>query len=279
MMKIEVAGIVIKLDIPDRFLREDIYKFRCNESSDAEVVIEAGFEPFPFFPEFAGKAPPVHHLYFSDGWKYYLFSNDDSVSFIKYDRAYAHFIINMKESENGGAEFAEAVNSALRRVFLLLISARGGVSLHSSTVGLHGEAICFSAGSGRGKTTHTSLWRKHVPGVEILNGDKGYLFVRAGAAWFYSAPWCGTSGDLVNRKAPLKAVIFLAPADKNRLRKLTVPEAFMHLLTGCFLPAWDKEIYLKALDIITELAEIIDCRHLECLPDEEAMRMALDGIY
>jgi hypothetical protein len=287
-MKIEVAGIVIKLAIPDHFLREDIYKFRCDESLAPEVVIEAGFEPFPAFPEFAGKTPPVHHVCLSGPWKYYLFSSDDSVSFIQYDHEYSHFIINMAENGNereafdffeAFEPFIEAVNSAMRRVFVMLLAARGGVSLHSSTVGLDGAAICFSAGSGTGKTTHTGLWRKHIPGAEIYNGDNCYLFAHDGAAWFYSAPWCGTSGDLMNRKAPVKAVIFLAQAHKNAMRRLAVPDAFVRLLAGCFLPAWDKEAYVMALDAVAELAGMIDCRHLECRPDEEAMRMVFDGIY
>ena len=278
-MRIVVAGIVIKLDIPDKFLREEIYQFRCDESLTVDVVIEAADEPFPVFPEFLGEMPPVHHVHRADGYKYYLFSNDDDVSFIKYDNNYSRFIINMRAGGNEEAHFIETVNSALRRIFVMLIAAKGGVSLHSSTVGYCGEAICFSASSGTGKTTHTKLWQKHIADVEILNGDNGYIFLHHDRVYFYSAPWCGTSGDLIKAKASVKALIFLSQARENALAKLEIPEAFMRLLTGCFLPVWDKELYLMTLDIIEKMASLVDCRHLQCLPNEEAVRMVYHGIY
>ena len=282
-MKIEVAGIVIRLDISDRFLGETIYKFHSadlsQEGFDEDVLIEVSYDSFPLFPEFEKKKSPVHHVYAFNNNKYYLFSAADYVTYIKYDADCSYFILNLNKGELVSEEYIEAVNSALRRIFLMIIAARGGVSLHSSTVGLSGEAICFSACSGTGKTTHTNLWRKYIHGTEILNGDKGYLFLRDEKVYFFSAPWCGTSGDLIKTEAPVKAVVFLSQAPYNKLSGLSVPEVFMNLLTGCFLPAWDMELYLKAIDTVETLAAALVCYRLKCLPDEEAVRTCYHGIY
>jgi len=279
MLKIEVAGIVVSIDIPDRLFRDDIFKFKVDDRRREDAVIEMANEPFPLFPELEGRVPPVHYVYLSADLKYYLFSKHDSVNFLKYDTAYSRFIINLSEDAKDDEEIIEAVNCALRRIFIMIITAAGGISLHSSTVGLNGDAVCFSAGSGTGKTTHTNLWREHIPGVRILNGDKCYLFPQGDSVCFHSAPWCGTSGELINTEASVRAIVFLEQGLENNLTDLTVPQAFMQILTGCFLPVWDKELYLKAIDTAELLAGRVRCYHLKCLPDIEAVRVCYHGIY
>jgi hypothetical protein len=279
VIKISVADIIVKIDIPNKFFREDIYKFLSDEADGFDVLIEIANDPFPYFPEFGGEASPVHYVHFHGGEKYYLMSADDYVNFIRYDLNNSHFRVNIKETGNYDEYAIEAVNSALRRIFIMMFATRGIISLHSSTVGLSGEAICFSASSGTGKTTHPNLWREHITGVDILNGDKCYLLLKEEAAYFYSAPWCGTSGDCINTGSPLKAVVFLEQAKKNTIKGLSIPEAFMCLLTRGFLPVWDTELYLKAMDTIELLAYAIPCYLLQCRPDEEAMRVCYNGIY
>jgi hypothetical protein len=279
MMIIKVANVVIKLDISDKFFREDIFKFRNDEAAVFDVLVEIANEPFPAFPEFGGEAPPVHHVHLLGEEKYYLMSADDYVNFIRYDHTHSRFTINIKEFGIYDEDSVEAVNSALRRTFIMVMAARGVISLHSSTVGFSGGAVCFSASSGTGKTTHTNLWREHIAGACILNGDKCYLLLDEETACFYSAPWCGTSGDCINATAPLKAVVFLEQAKENSIHKLSIPEAFMCLLTGGFLPAWDTGLYLKAIDMVEQLAYAVPCYLLRCRPDEEAMRICYNGIY
>jgi len=66
----------------------------------------------------------------------------------------------------------------------MVVANKGGVCLHASTIAVHGSAVCFSAGSGTGKTTHTRLWREVFSGVQVINGDNGYLFAKDGTAYF-----------------------------------------------------------------------------------------------
>ena len=151
--------------------------------------------------------------------------------------------------------------------------------MHSSSIRHNGEAIIFSAFSGTGKTTHTNLWREVFPNVEIINGDNGYCLAEDDGVYIYGAPWCGTSGECMNVKVPVKAVVFLEQAKENSIQKLSVPMAFMRLSTGCFLPAWDKELMTNSVVTTERMAASIDCYVLKCLPDHDAVRTAHYGIY
>lgn len=45
------------------------------------------------------------------------------------------------------------------------------VAVHSSVISLDGRAVLFLGESGTGKSTHTRLWREHIPGARLLNDD------------------------------------------------------------------------------------------------------------
>ncbi|MDR0326557.1 MAG: hypothetical protein LBI19_10760 [Oscillospiraceae bacterium] len=284
MMKVKVADIILSLDLPDWFLREDMAKFRVDNSEREDVSIQIANGQFPSFAASDEKGIQAHSVHCVGDDYVYLMSADDFVTYIQFNEDLSCFTINIGKNDDGQDEQArefliECVNSALRRIFIMSVAQRGGICLHSSTIRWNGDAICFSAGSGTGKTTHTNLWRETFPGVDVLNGDKGYLLYKEGAAYFYSAPWCGTSGECINTAAPLKAVVFLEQAKENAIGKIGVPEAFMRLTARCFLPSWDKNLYLKAIDTAESLAGVIDCYHLRCLPDREAARVCYHGVY
>jgi kynurenine formamidase len=284
MMKVRVADIVLGLDLPDRFLRGDMAKFRVDHSEREDVSIRMSNERFPSFSASDAKGIQAHSVHCVGNDYYYLMSADDFVTHIQFNRDYSHFTIHLSkddgEQDERAQEFSiECVNSALRRIFIMSVAQKGGICLHASTIRWNGGAICFSAGSGTGKTTHTNLWREVIPGVEVLNGDKGYVLFKEGTAYFYSAPWCGTSGECMNTAAPVKAVVFLEQAKENAIERMGVPEAFMRLTARCFLPSWDKSLYLNAIDAAESLAGAIDCYHLRCLPDREAARVCYHGVY
>jgi len=281
MNTIKVANITIKLDIPDKFIPENMYKFQCGNSETEDVLIEVADSQAPVI-EGIGK---VHKVYSFGGKNYYMMSDDDYVTNIQFNSDYSRFVVNInksakkeklnKQSEN---ELFEAVNSSLKRIFVMAVAGKGGVCLHSSTIKFNGAAICFSASSGTGKTTHTNLWRDVFPDIEVINGDMGYLSARGGEAYYFSAPWCGTSGECVSASAPVKALVFLEQAKQNIIHKISTDEAFMRLSTRCFMPSWHKYLYLKAIDTAELLAGLADCYLLKCLPNKGAAQVCHHGI-
>ena len=286
MITIKVANIIIKLDIPDKFIRDDMYKFQCADSPAGDVLIEMTNNQAHVPNAENGISATVHRVCCFDGNNYYMMSDDDYVTYFQFNNSYSHFTININESaanEDLGEQpeigVRRAINSALKRIFMMAVADKGGVWLHSSTIMHNSAAICFSASSGTGKTTHTNLWREAFPGVEVINGDMGYMFAKGPQAFFYSAPWSGNSEECMNATAPVKAIVFLEQAKENYIRKLSADEAFMRISTRCFLPAWDKSLYIKAIDTTELLAGIVDSYLLRCLPNESAARVCYHGIY
>jgi len=272
MFKIEAAGKIICLDLPDEYIGTYMDRFAHGGTRRADVTVGAECGPLP---DFVGSVP-VHSVRTLSGDNFYAFSPFDYISHFRYNANCSDFLLNV----NNENEFLpETVQSVLRRIFIMIAAESGGVCLHSSTVMLEGGAVCFSASSGTGKTTHTNLWKDFIPGIEIINGDMGYLLKDGGGYRYHSAPWCGTSGECMNRAVPLKAVVFLERSDENRIRKLSVPEAFMRLSARCFLPAWDGGLYVKSLAAAEDIAGGADCYLLECLPDIGAVKVCYHGIH
>lgn len=56
-------------------------------------------------------------------------------------------------------------------VFNIAALERQAVAVHTSVICLDGQAVLFLGESGTGKSTHTRLWREHIPGARLLNDD------------------------------------------------------------------------------------------------------------
>ena len=55
------------------------------------------------------------------------------------------------------------------------LSVQGCYILHCTFLDYRGQAILFSGPSGIGKSTHANLWCRHIPGTQVLNGDRALL--------------------------------------------------------------------------------------------------------
>ena len=56
-----------------------------------------------------------------------------------------------------------------------ICSFAGVVLIHASCVALDEEGVAFIGPSGIGKSTHSGLWLKHIPGTRLLNDDQPAL--------------------------------------------------------------------------------------------------------
>ena len=54
------------------------------------------------------------------------------------------------------------------------------IAIHSSVIVHSGRAVLFLGESGTGKSTHTRLWREHIPGAQLLNDDSPIVRVVEG---------------------------------------------------------------------------------------------------
>ena len=122
----------------------------------------------------------------------------------------------------------------------------GGFLLHASAVVADGVAYCFSAPSGTGKSTHTSLWLDVFAdkGAFIINDDKPAIKLVDGVPYVYGTPFSGKYDISVNTAVPLKAVCFIERAETNSIKKITPFKAATMLLkpTGIILPARQRSL-------------------------------------
>lgn len=169
----------------------------------------------------------------------------------------------------------DGVLGALRVLLIMLLSAKSCHMIHSSTIISDGRGIMFAGESGSGKSTHTALWKK-LYGAEILDGDITACRIEDGVPFAYGLPWCGTSGQFLNRKVPLQAIIFLQKSKENSIKKLEFGEAFQRLYARCFLIPLDSKIANQVIDAIQGIAACADCYVLNCRPDEDAVRTVWD---
>jgi len=99
------------------------------------------------------------------------------------------------------------------------LSVQGCYILHCTFLDYRGQAILFSGPSGIGKSTHANLWCRHIPGTQVLNGDRALLCPLPNGDYEITGwPVCGSSGICHNERRPLEAIVFIEQASDNRLQ-------------------------------------------------------------
>lgn len=107
------------------------------------------------------------------------------------------------------------------------------IAIHSSVIVHSGRAVLFLGESGTGKSTHTRLWREHIPGAQLLNDDSPIVRVVEGVPTVFGSPWSGKTPCYRNESYPIAAFVRLAQAPHNRIARLPVVRAIGALLPSC----------------------------------------------
>lgn len=143
-----------------------------------------------------------------------------------------------------------------------------GVMLHASCIEYAGEALCFSAPPGVGKSTHAEKWVR-LFGARILNDDKPALR-RGEQGWVaHGTPWSGKHDLNANRSAPLKAICFLFRGERTQLSPLTPAQAL-----SLFMSQTVFRLGLENMDRLLPLADAllreVPIFRLDCTIEDEA---------
>ncbi len=152
-----------------------------------------------------------------------------------------------------------------------------GFFFHSSALMLNGEAYVFSAASGTGKSTHTSLWRKHFGDkVTMINDDKPIIRKNRGKFYIYGTPWMGKADIGNNIKAPVKAVFILKQGKVNSAVQITPGEVFNHILEATVVPR-QSNIMSVLLNLLDEFFSSAPLFLLTCNLDDDAVTTAYNA--
>ena len=166
-----------------------------------------------------------------------------------------------------------ALSSLLRIAFAQAILAHGAVSVHAAAVQCGGRAYLFMGQSGTGKSTHASLWVRHLPGTELLNDDNPTVRVVGDTVFAYGTPWSGKTACYKSLRFPVGGMVRLFQAPVNRFHRQEGADAFVAIYPGCSVIASDKRLRDGLYDTLARLAGMVTVGTMECRPDEEAARM------
>ncbi len=158
-----------------------------------------------------------------------------------------------------------ALDSVLRILHSLVLSARRGFLLHAASGICEGRAYLFSGISGAGKTT---LTRIAPPDVTLLTDEISYVRRSPDGYFAYGTPF---SGELAkageNTKAPVSALFFLEKGPENRVDELPPAEAVRRLMRNILFFAEDPELVEKLLATACAFVETVSVRRLTFYPD------------
>lgn len=153
------------------------------------------------------------------------------------------------------------------------------VAIHSSCIVYKDKAILFLGESGTGKSTHTRLWREHIPGAVLLNDDSPMICVEDGKVWAYGSPWSGKTPCYKQERYELAGCVRLSQAPYNRIQKLPVLHAYGAIHPSCPPEfAYDSVLYDGVSGFIGKLLSKVPFYHLACLPDAEAARLSCSTV-
>lgn len=136
------------------------------------------------------------------------------------------------------------------------------LTFHGVLIEERGRGFLVCAESGVGKTTHARLWRDSKNAL-IINGDRATCFESNGSWYGFGTPWCGTSGENINRTVKLQAVVILDRGEQNEVTK----ETGMSLLNFAVYPSWHREMTEEMLSLLDRFLEKLPILRLQCTKD------------
>lgn len=164
--------------------------------------------------------------------------------------------------------------------FGLAVLPAQGVAVHTSVIVHRERCVLFLGESGTGKSTHTSLWLKHIPNTHLLNDDSPIVRIVDGIPTVFGSPWSGKTPAYRNEQYPVAAVVRLSQAPYNKITQLNRLNAFGALLPSC-PPSFARDEALTdgLCRIISDMIGKVPVFHLECLPDQDAARLVFDNVF
>ncbi|MDD4296606.1 MAG: hypothetical protein PHC69_06575 [Ruminiclostridium sp.] len=170
------------------------------------------------------------------------------------DYSYVEYTPHIKEYEHYDLQW-------LMHPFEGKVLYKGGIVLHGAAIEHNGKGIIFTGISGSGKTTQAHLWQKYREAL-IINGDCPLVKINDGVLKVYGTPWCGTSGEAINRGVSLDAVVLVNQGERDVLKELYGSEAFLALLANVLHSNFDKnslDLAIENLKGIISKVRVFEC--------------------
>lgn len=259
------------------FEMEPYEPFLCEDESDSIFHIELVKElPDPgkkqrLMVDCSGKDQPRIELYgLADGW---LFDMAPTMEAPVRARMIANKdCTKAKVRILGSMRFS--LHSAMMLMYALSTVQKDTLLMHASVTINDGKGYLFLGKSGTGKSTHSQLWIKYIEGSSLLNDDNPILRVMPnGEVRVFGSPWSGKTACYRNLDVPVGAIVNLQQAKANKIRRLSIVEAYAALYTSYsglkFIQRMANGLHTANEKVITT----VPCYLLECLPNAAAARL------
>lgn len=164
-------------------------------------------------------------------------------------------------------------------MFNRFLLEHNGCMLHSSAVAVDDYGYLFSADSGTGKSTHTSLWLKHLgKKAFIINDDKPAIRLIDGKWYVYGTPWSGKTDQNVNTCVKLGAVVFLERSEENWIEPMEIRQAIPKFFGQTVRKLRQEENMDRVLSIMEKLLIENPIYKMGCNISIDAASMAYERI-
>ena len=170
------------------------------------------------------------------------------------------------------------VNNALMILFAFRTAGMSTLEMHASVTVKDGKGFLFLGKSGTGKSTHSSLWLKNIPGTHLLNDDNPIVRFLDGEARVYGSPWSGKTSCYRNEDYPIGAIVKISRAPYNAIQRLNPLESIASIASASSGLRAIRSVTDSLFSTISSLVETVPCYVMNCLPDDEAALVCANGV-
>lgn len=166
------------------------------------------------------------------------------------------------------------IDNALMLLYAFSTAGLMTLEMHASVVVRADMGYLFLGHSGTGKSTHARQWLQAFPDAWLLNDDNPIVRVMAdGEVRVYGSPWSGKTPCYKQAYARVGGIVKLSQAPHNRLRSLSLPEAYAAILSSASGLKMEKQMADSIYESIKHVVTHVACYHLECLPNTAAAEL------
>ena len=170
------------------------------------------------------------------------------------------------------------LNNAIMMAYAFAAATQDTLLVHASVIRHAGYGYLFTAPSGTGKSTHTHLWYKYIPGCDLMNDDNPVVRIVDDETRIFGSPWSGKTPCYRNIWAPVGAITRIEQKPENTIRRMAPVEAFATLLPAVSSMKWDRRVYNGICETLSKLLMTTPIFWLGCRPDEEAARVCYEAV-
>ena len=285
MLKYKIADLTVEITgIVHQTVLDKCEPYRCDDSLTSDVKINIQYSDIKFTPDDPDNTYGSGEEFWCQNGDHlyeYLLSDNNGEFIIKIDyynsgKNVDVYLYDVKK--NNGYDDTHYLSNTISILFHYVAIANNRIVLHSSSVYADGYGVAFSADSGVGKSTHTSLWMKYVPGCEYLNDDTPIIYKKDGGIYIYGTPFAGSTGINNNVCVPLKAITFIKRGINNSIRRLSTAES-LEMLMGQLVQPLAGDYLDNMLGVLSDILSEVPVYELKCNMEFDAVKTSYECIY